>query len=202
MEDFKAISELDKPDIRRKSQVIYDREFHDFRPITVEEFHSVIAAIKLSSQVPEDIQSAFNTAKNTLLYSWFAYGLVPLAVLHAYGTIEYALKKKIGSQSEKRGLKWCLKVAIDRNWIQDNDFSRYRDIEAKHRANYIRVKNLARPAKIPANDPHRYCRILQDTLPSLRNSHAHGHAMLYPWGEDVLELAADLINQLFISTKK
>jgi len=191
---FKLYSEITEPDSRWQYLVGIDPKlFKESCATKLKEFHSEISEIRLLPQAPEQLKSAFNTARNVFLYSWFVYSMIPVAVMHAYSTMEMALRIKIGHSAERLSFKRCFQKAIDRNWINDKGFRHFRELEGR-RENLIAGDENSGSY---ANDPQHYCKILRDCVPDLRNSHAHGHAMLYPGCLHELELCADLINQLF-----
>lgn len=199
MEKYKQYSQICEPDERQKIFVRFGPA--GIEPKTLKHIYEALEELEISESVPEEIRSAFNVACNIYLYSWFAYGFIPVAVLHSYGTIELALKLKAGKIAEGKGLKWCLRHAIDRGWIKDEGFRLHRAAQARREEYYQVMEKMGRPIKREIHGPQMYCRILLDTIPEFRNSHAHGHAKVYPWGFPQMEICADLINQLFVPSK-
>ena len=123
------------------------------------------------------------------LYSWFVYSFIPIAQLHAFSSLEYALRIKSGRPLMLRA---GLELAIKEQWIKDSDF-RYSNINVR----YDMFGEDAPPASSSdATDVQAYCKVLLDSFPYLRNELAHGNPMIYPGGLDLFAICADLINQL------
>lgn len=164
---------------------------------TLNDHFSVITETALHERVPERIRIHFETSRNLLLYSWFVYRFIVVAEQHAFASVEYALKEKYGEK--QGGLKRLLQRAVVDGLIKDDGF-RVHQRTVEHDENYRRLM-----ADIPGylqpeseqRDIQEYCKILVDTLPSLRNELAHGSGMLHPGGYTTLEICADLINQLY-----
>ena len=94
MDTLKPLDAFVEPDERWAHFVHLDPTDLSFRPITMAERHAEIAAISLTAYAPEFIREHFETAKNLLLYAWFVYRFIPVAELHAYSTVEMALKER------------------------------------------------------------------------------------------------------------
>jgi hypothetical protein len=84
--------------------------------------------------VPAPIREHFNTGKNLLLYAWFVYRFIPVAELHAYSTVEMALREraKLEGRPERldrkgRAVPWkfseLLQMAVKERWIVDDGFT-------------------------------------------------------------------------------
>lgn len=198
MDTLKLLEEVTEPDERWVNFGYPDPVDFSFHPIALAERHAAIAAISLKPCVPEYIREHFETAKNLLLYAWFVYRFIPVAELHAYSTVEMALKERATQESlQARTLAPLLKIAIKRGWIVDDDFSNVRrEREAMEREwEWRRQFGLAPTPE--ENDAQRYCKVLMDSMPYLRNDLAHGSKTLRPGGIGTLAICADLINQLF-----
>jgi len=197
MDILKSIDKICEPDSRQKNFVILDTGTKKWRQRTLQDHYTEINDIKLDSNVPEKIRIHFDTARNLLLYSWFAYRLIQVAELHAYASVEFALREKTGEK--KGGLKRLISLAIKEGWISDSGFrlhhQRIRDQLNNYKYIYDNKKRAALPNDIDGNQ--KYCRVLAEALPYLRNELAHGSPMLSPGGYAQLAICADLINQLF-----
>jgi len=165
---------------------------------TLAERHASINEIELSPTAPDPIREHFETAKNLLLYAWFVYRFIPVAELHAYSTVEMALRERAKLVAPKtRNLARLLKVAIERGWIVDEGFGLVRRGRQAAEREREMLKQSGISATPEERDVQRYCKVLMDALPELRNELAHGSHMIHPGGFRTLALCADLINQLF-----
>jgi len=155
--------------------------------------------LALHGGVPTAIRVHFDTARNLLLYAWFVYRFEPVAEMHAYASVEYALRlhARVPPRS-KTDLKSLLAKAVRKGWIRDDGFRHYRRI-VDRRAEFERVEAATGGIPAPAADPkaQSYVEILAKHLPEFRNDLAHGSGMLAPRGWTSLALCCDLINQLF-----
>lgn len=68
------------------------------QPLTIEYQHEAIVEIVLHQNVPEDIRIQFETTKNLYLYAWFVFRFYPVAELHAYTCLEFALRARFGDE--------------------------------------------------------------------------------------------------------
>ena len=173
--------------------VLYNHETGTSRDRTLRDHYSGIESITLMQSVPESVREQFDTARNLLLYSWFVYSFNPIAQLHAFSSVEYAIRIKSGKPLM---LKAGLELAIKEQWIKDSGFRYYDIIVPKDM-----LGNDTPPASShDAKDIQACCKILLDSFPYLRNELAHGNPMTYPGGLDLFAICADLINQLFDGT--
>lgn len=171
------------------------------RTMTLADHWRDIATMALHEGVPRVIRVHFETARNLLLYSWFAYRFHQVAEMHAYASVEYALRIRGGYRSGQRSptLKWLLERAVKEGWIRDDGFRQYRRI-AEQRAESEREEAIGagtEPDSATDREIQSYVKILGENLPHFRNKLAHGSARLTPSGKRTLALCSDLINQLF-----
>lgn len=203
---FKSFDQIYEPDIRHSFFSIYDSG--EWRKITLEDLYKEISEFVLNPDVPEKIQINFDIAKNLMLYSWFVYRFMTAAELQAYGSLEMALRIKLGYDNYKKQkcISYLLKEAVNKYIINDKQIKKYQRIEENRKVFIQSQKNIfevmVRP--MPENftsssiDPQSYCKILCDTFPKLRNSLAHGNNSLDSNCSFLtLEICCDLINQLF-----
>lgn len=188
---LKMFDKVLEADSRWGAFVLRNRETGEIRRLTLSDRHSDIEAITLVSAVPKAIREHFDTARNLLLYSWFVYRFIPVAELHAFSSVEYALRIKSGKPNSM--LKELFKLAIEKKWIKDSGFRYYKVTEEESREDESAATNP------DINNAQEYCNILLDSFPYLRNKLAHGSSMLHPGGLTTLAICADLINQLFES---
>ncbi len=189
VDKLKPFEEILRPDSRQKAFVILNRETLQYRERTLKDHYSAIKEIELSASVPDVIRNHFDTARNLLLYSWFVYPFIQVAEMHAFASVEYALKEKSGKTDLM--FKRLLELAIKEKWIRDSGFK------------FFRLKGeQPEEQRTVSGDPDQqdvqeYCKVLLDSLPYLRNELAHGSSVLYPSGLTTLAICADLINQVF-----
>jgi len=71
--------------------------------------------------------------------------------------------------------------------------------EEQQRIDEILAREFGRtvPLAIPEADPQRYCRLLAETFPKLRNDYAHGSSTLNFTVPFTFSLCRDLVEQLF-----
>lgn len=128
---LKDISQLHSPDIR----VTYWGGGVDKN---LDIFYENIKNIILEDNVPLEIKIQFETAKNVLLYSFFAYRMSSVAKSYAYSVFEYSLTERIRqdiqdstSYKEVKGLRRKLQYALDNGWLTKNDFFFVTDISVQ-----------------------------------------------------------------------
>ncbi|HEX2219343.1 MAG TPA: hypothetical protein VHG35_11115 [Gemmatimonadales bacterium] len=175
-ERFKEFDELLTPDSRSR--------YREVGPASLEGFYRIMAELRLNATVPQDIQNHFVTARHLVVYSWFVYPFVMLAQSHAYGTLEYALRERLGRAKDERPptLRALWDMAIKRRLLRDEGF---RDWPRRHGA---------APGAMPSTE---WVRQIGESLAGLRNDLAHGSFSLYPEHWRLLPLVADAINQLY-----
>ncbi len=52
----------------------------------------------LNESVPDDVRCHFETARNLALYSWFVYSFNVVGAMHAFSSLEMALRLKAGDK--------------------------------------------------------------------------------------------------------
>ena len=224
MEEFKSLDEVTTVDRRNTYFVLRNRVTGETRPQELKDHYELVGRFALTETVPEKVRSHFNTAKNVLLYTWFAYGFFPVAELQALNALELALKERIGEdglkalkkQLKKTGKRLGLQAYIEHaaasKWIKNEDFKAY------HRAPYARARYELQLKKseemrekglssieyneeeivVPEENTTDFVGVLINTVNWIRNTHAHGDVMLYPvsvW--QTFEICSDFINALY-----
>ena len=174
-ESFKNMDEIFSVDIRNTYFKYVNQVTGEMSDMTINDIHNSISLITLSSAVPEEIQSSFNTAKNLGLYSWYCYAFHQIAEMKAYSSLEEALKLKFSEP--KKGLGKLIKLAVNQGNIKDIGF--------KH------IPSPVDPLSI------EYSSSLIELIPSMRNNLAHGSQTLHNHSNLTLSICADFINQLF-----
>jgi hypothetical protein len=197
---FRDLERVMTPDPRYLSRSVLDPTV-GARQMTMEDHWQDIATIDLHEGVPRSIHVHFDTARNLLLHSWFVYRFQQVAEMHAYASVEFALRHRAGlplRRTKKKDLRVLLGRAAREGWIHADGFQRYREAVAR-RAEYEEMEGIATGREPePSRSPEVwYVRMLADLLPEFRNKLAHGTAMVAPSGKRTLALCCDLINQLF-----
>ncbi|WP_017454476.1 hypothetical protein [Herbaspirillum rubrisubalbicans] len=170
MEELKTVEQLCMVDERHELLSQLTGKIFDLSV-----FHSAISKIDLKSEVPEEIRSQFNVARNMALYSYFCYSFAPEVQAKTFVLIEHALRLREAS-GRRLMLKKLLSIAVESGWIKDFRFSHLQTPDPKN----------------------SYSRSLVDLIPSMRNEFAHGTNMVLPDCIGHLRICADLINQLYI----
>lgn len=188
------------------------------------DFHSALAEIALSINVPIEIRQHFETAKNLSLYACFAYRFHQVAEFWGFSALEMALReRRLRDEPELRKtekptdvpmLKRLLKQATSEGW-----FNSISD-ELRWERAYHTVCNKKRFAAIEALkanpeldgvewvepthreiaaawDPSDPVTPIIDSAKSMRDNLAHGSTNLHPNSAATLRQTAQLINSLF-----
>lgn len=153
---------------------------------SIEQHHADISQYVLHEGVPNTVVQHFENARNTWLYSFFSYRLLQVALMQAHVAGEEAIKVRarlegINLKSKQaNSLEKLLKIAIDRSWLLDDNFT---------------VVASAAPSHAPRIQG--YAQRLADGFRTLRNALAHGEVLLDPNLGWAFLAVRDLINQLF-----
>lgn len=174
MEELIKLGDLGKPDWRNQVYSVINIETGDSRPYDIDDLYYSVEAVTLSNNVPEDIISQFNVARNLAIYSWHSYPFNQVSELKSYSCVEMALRSRVGKH--KYGFRGQIKKAVHLGLIRDEGFS---NIENSHHSN------------------NSYSESLKDIIPNLRNGLAHGSTTLHSGAVSTLQWSADFINQLF-----
>lgn len=193
MDPLKPLSEVLEPDERWR---YFSR--------TLDQHHALISSVGLNEAVPEKVRQLFENARNTWLYSFFAYRLLSVAALAVHVACEGAVKERAerdGLPSGKaRNLQSLLNEALSREWVTDAGFSASASREARWNEQREVLQVLGcddiGPWQEP-EDPQSHTREIVDAIRTLRNCMAHGETFLVPNLAPMFQAAADFINQLF-----
>jgi hypothetical protein len=162
MENLKPLAEVCQPDMRYRGRVDLDTITGVVSETTIESIYSLIEPLKLGANVPEEVRSHFETAKNLALYSWFVYSFNVVAAMQAFASLEMALRTISGDKTTP------FKILLDKSF-----------------------NNRKLTAGIgPPID-------LSVALSRMRNDLAHGSSTMHGQGVAVLQISAELINELF-----
>jgi hypothetical protein len=191
LNSFKNMDEIFKPD---KGNYL-----------SFEEYYHEVANISLNIPVPQEIREHFDIAINLMLYSWFVRRFKHVVELHAFSSVEFAIRTKIKiatpEKSKIKNLGPLLKYAIQQKWITDNGFP---EIVEKKKQRKIFKKmiedglgiNLSVEDEID-NDIQELSKTLIKLLPTLRNIFAHGSNTLLNSYLELLSTCRYIINQIF-----
>ncbi|MFM0433722.1 hypothetical protein PQQ75_32270 [Paraburkholderia aspalathi] len=107
---FKSVDSILQPDPRFAHLCFVENGAA--RPMTLADHHSALAGITLSDLVPEEVQAAFDRARNAIIYAFFDYDLFVVGEVQAFGAFELALKHRLnGRGNASRG---TLRNLVDR----------------------------------------------------------------------------------------
>ena len=162
MERLKSLSEVCEPDVRYKHRVDLDTTTGVVSETTIESIYSLIEVINLDKKVPDEVRNHFETAKNLALYSWFVYSFNVVAAMHAYASLEMAVRTKSGDK--KTPFKQLLDKAFNKRQL---------------------TGGFGPPVDVSV------------ALSRMRNDLAHGSRTVHGQGIAVLQMCAELINELF-----
>ena len=110
--------------------------------ISLERYAKPIQEIQLNNAVPESVVTHFETAKNLALFAWHVYRFVPVAQLHAFISVELALREKTGNN--KAPFKKLLQRSIDEGWLSNERFSQWRRITERRALQHKEDLELAK----------------------------------------------------------
>ena len=115
MERLKPLDEVCQPDVRYRNRVDLDKTTGAVSETTIHSIYAVIEPITLDESVPEDVRSHFETARNLVLYSWFVYSFNVVATMHAFASLEMALRTKSGDK--KKSFKGLLEKSFNKRQL-------------------------------------------------------------------------------------
>jgi hypothetical protein len=189
IEELKSLQELLEPDVRSTVMVFQNVKTGVTRNISIGDLHRSAAAAKLKDYVSPEIRSHFATAQNLSVFGWFVYRFHPVAELHALSSLEFALREKIKPTSFKeRRFKTMFKFAVENNWIEDKRFEYVP--QRRRTAREYRINGTTK--SLPS-----FSHWLAEYLPDRRNDPAHGSNSIMGESWKILDICADLINQIF-----
>ena len=182
MEELKKLEEITLPDSRNTHYVLINQQTGQQRKYCLQDLYDVVKSIEIRDDVPEDVRSQFNVARNISLYSWFCYSFHNVADMKIFSTLEMALRIKLCREDSRDGLFNLIEMSVKRGLIKDRHFSHIR----------AQLTNL---------ESSSYVENLPKLIAYFRNDGAHGSTMLYDGAIMNLRICADFINQIFDKTK-
>lgn len=181
--------------------------------------HQVMSALELSTTVPNPVRIHFETAKNLFLYSWCIYRFYMVAEQYVLTTLEFALRSKFSAVGLLKpenenipGFKHMLRVAQREGLISDARFTPREEAAwelARHRHSLEMIKKMEElglnemtfdPSDIRPTEEDLtidWLGRIADSLPDVRNMHAHGTSNLYPTVLTTFVVVHNIIQQLF-----
>lgn len=224
-DEFKTLEQLYGQDPRERLFSHIDPI--TFEPIqrTIADHHEDIARYELDESVPEPIATQYEVARNIYLYAWHAYRFYMVAEHHALVSLEYAIKQKVGKNKikkfgEKRrvgcGLAACLRYVIEKELVLNEDFPAWHRARIAHAESLFEIDLIKEMSEKGIDrieydlddinvDDYPYDRdhlsILAETLPAIRNTHAHGTSMVHNSVLSLFETVSTIINRLFLDNK-
>jgi hypothetical protein len=218
---LKTLKEINSPDERGSFFLRHDSL--GFRNKTLEDHHANISQFQLSSNVPEDVVLQYETAKNIYLYAWYVYRFYPAAEHLALACLEMGLRKQfpeglpLGYGNKIRPnvrptLAPLLRYAVDQGLIKNEGFTRWHRLVEQRTRNRVMLERiedmevtnfLSRETNIDevaANVQDLDCEFvsaLEDILPGLRNSYAHGTSRLNNQVLGTFELIKEILAQIY-----
>lgn len=178
-------------DGRRTIFSISDRETGEMRRMAFADIELQVGDIPIPEAAPEEIRDLLVTAKNLLLYSWYYYPFSVTAALQAVIAVEGALKLRLNRPDDT--LHTLLRDAIKQSIITEAGFPRWRSYVGA----FQELHSLPR-----THDKAELTKVLLKTFPPLRNTIAHGNRYLDDSGFQLLDIASEVIGQLFPDAKR
>lgn len=189
VEELKSFDTLFGPDVRQQFFSVRDSGAQAFRPLQAADIYSLAEQATLHAGVPEEIRSHFSMAQNLVAYSWFCYPFNVAAELHAYISVEFALRTRFPDQP-RASFRKLLDRAVTEGLLKTEGFTYGRNPDKQ-----LYPPEFKLPTEIPA--VRDYVADLAEAMRSLRNSLAHGTNMLHMKGGTALLVSSEVINQLF-----
>ncbi len=196
MDFLKPLPEIWTPDSRQTIWESVSSEDGSTRPLTLEDHYASIEQIVLNPEVPEDIRQHMETAKNLALYSWYVYRFIPVAELHAYSALEWALRVRL-EIPDHRSPKFSrlLTEAVNKGLLQTKDFEAFSGSDPFPIVTGNSIIDANLPATIHTHPD--FMQVFQKAIVALRNVLAHGTFTIWPSGLMTLSVIATAINALF-----
>lgn len=219
---LRPIERIWEPDLRNTGYVRFDHATGEWIHVNIRDQHEAISQIMLHSDVPKDILTQFETARNLYLYAWFVYRFYPVAEHQALTCLEFALRERYEAEAPrayrsndgKLYLKGSLRYAIERGYVKHEEFCRWHE-SARLRATYRYEQEKLQEmdangltqidldySEVMVTDADRnweYLNTLLQYLPGLRNQYAHGTTLLHNRVLTILETVSEVINQIYAS---
>ena len=150
---------------------------------------SLEADVLTAAGVPERLRDHYETCRNLILYSWFVYRFVPVAQLHLYSCLEFALRVRLGRDDDEKPPTFepLLSLAKQQG-VFDGVYFRTR-----HEESWPPI----RKGNPEDSDAEWFFDVMAKYLRYFRNNLAHGSITLMPDGGIALRVVCDAVNHLF-----
>ena len=102
---LKPLYQIMKPDTRNTCNVLVNRETGEQRAYELEDHYKAIEQYALHNEVPSEIATQYDVARNIYVYAWFEYRFYNAAEAHVLIALEFALKERIGDVALKAYIK-------------------------------------------------------------------------------------------------
>jgi hypothetical protein len=102
MERLKRLENICQPDEVWLNRVDIDHSTGAVTPTTVESIYTLVEEIELGANVPDEVRSHFEIARNLVVYSWFAYSFSVVAAMQALASLEMAVRIKTNAKKRDR----------------------------------------------------------------------------------------------------
>lgn len=190
----------------------------------IEDQYETIVRFTLNKNVPAEIATHFETAKNLYLYAWFVYRFYPVAEQQALSCLEFALRERFSDyvnseiKNHKRGfepgLRKLLEHAIKGGFVKNENFSgrehwarkravsRYEHQKSEEMSNAgVESWEIDESEAVVTQEDLEcdWLQIFLKTIPSIRNDYAHGSRTLNNNVCHSFELVSEIIDQLYPS---
>ena len=200
-ETLKPLDELLKEDFRNTILSYQNPTTKEWRRQEARDLHRLAAHARLGDHVPGKLQSHFAMAQNLALYAWFYFPFHMAAQLHAFASLEFALREVLQPANRaETTLFRMLTRAVAQQLITDSALVLHpapKSPDGKFPA-LVMVKGSDGIRRREARWFPRWVETLPHFLPERRNDLAHGSTTLWE-DPSVLWICADLINQLYRS---
>lgn len=212
------------PDPRTHLFVRLDLRTGQSRKMVVEDQYETIARFMLNKNVPAEIATHFETAKNLYLYAWFVYRFYPVAEQQVLACLEFSLRERFmdfvtaeklrNPRGLEPGLKRLMEHAVKSGYVKNENFLA-REKWARKRAERRYCSQISEEMRKAGFDSWEideskavvtqedlecdWLQIFLKTIPSIRNDYAHGSRTLKNNVCHSFELVSEIINQLYPS---
>lgn len=186
----------------------------------IDQQYARVCGYELNDLVPEEVRIQYDLARNLYLYSFHVFRFSMVAQHHLYTTLEFAIRERYGKETLKEyakknkkqpGLRAYMSYLNEIGAIKNQHFpiwNHRREVNAKQRRMADAIQEMRERGldSMEISDhvdveeydfEYDYVDVICQTIPSLRNEHAHGSKMLSPGGEHTFENVAIIINKIY-----
>jgi hypothetical protein len=200
VETLKPLDQFLKEDFRNTILAYQNPLTKEWRRQDLTDLHRLAAHAKLGQHVEGKIRSHFAMAQNLALYAWFHFPFHMASQLHAFSTLEFALREVLKpGDGREATLFGMLQRSARQQLITDKGMVLHptpKPQAGKYLAMVI-VKGSDGVRRRENQWFDHWVETLPHYLPARRNDLAHGSTTL--WDDpSVLWICADLINQVYL----